>query len=391
MIFVAATSEGAQVAYTDRKRWLWLLSAIVPFTPAFSALMLVQTGWELFAVFPVVFYYVFVPLLDMLIGEDPENPPEAVVETMAGDQHYRRLLFLASFVLWANFLVVMIIVATVPMHPLAMLFLVVTAGFASGGGLTVAHELGHKANRADQIAARLVAALTGYGHFMIEHNRGHHVLVATPEDHASARLGESFFAFQMRELPGVWRHGIHLETERLKRKGLPFWHWRNEVLQGYLIAAVVAAVFITAFGWWMLPLLLIHHYVGWTMLSLANYVEHYGLKRQRKENGRYEPCEPRHSWNTNHIVSNLLLFHLQRHSDHHANPLRPYQALRNFEELPTLPSGYPGTFVLAIIPPLWRAVMDPKVMAWAGGDLSRTNLQPGMEAVYRDRFGASGT
>jgi alkane 1-monooxygenase len=140
----------------------------------------------------------------------------------------------------------------------------------------------------------------------------------------------------------------------------------------------------------MLPLLLVHHAVAWSQLTFANYVEHYGLKRQKRADGRYEPCQPHHSWNTNHRVSNLLLFHLQRHSDHHANPMRPYQALRNFDELPRLPSGYPGCYWLAAFPPLWFRVMDPKVIAWANGDLSRTNLDPVNAARYA-RFSAPDT
>jgi alkane 1-monooxygenase len=154
------------------------------------------------------------------------------------------------------------------------------------------------------------------------------------------------------------------------------------LLQAYAISLLIAAALIWAFGWITLPFLILHHFIGWLQLTQANYVEHYGLKRERKENGRYMPVEPRHSWNTNHIVSNLMLFHLQRHSDHHANPLRPYQALRNFSELPRLPSGYPGSYALAVVPPLWRRVMDPKVIAWAGGDISKVNVDPGRADHY---------
>ncbi|HMQ56982.1 MAG TPA: alkane 1-monooxygenase, partial [Rhizobiaceae bacterium] len=228
-------------------------------------------------------------------------------------------------------------------------------------------------DRAAQWGAKLSLAVTGYAHFSIEHNRGHHVEVATPGDAASARFGESVWRFMLREIPGALLRGWRLEGERLARKGLPFLHLRNDILQGYAITFGVTCALTAAFGWIMLPFLVLHHAQAWFSLTLANYVEHYGLLRQKLPNGRYEPCTPRHSWNTNHIVSNLLLFHLQRHSDHHANPLRPYQALRNFDELPRLPSGYPGSFLLAVVPPLWFAVMDPKVLAWAGGDMARVN------------------
>ena len=136
----------------------------------------------------------------------------------------------------------------------------------------------------------------------------------------------------------------------------------------------------------MLLFVVLHNLIGWFHLTTANYIEHYGLKREPRADGRYAPCEPRHSWNTNHIISHLMLFHLQRHSDHHANPLRPYPPLRSVEDLPTLPSGYPGTFLLASFPSLWFRVMDPKVMAWAGGDLGKTNLDLSRAKDYEARW-----
>jgi alkane 1-monooxygenase len=138
-----------------------------------------------------------------------------------------------------------------------------------------------------------------------------------------------------------------------------------------------------------LPFIVIHHFYAWYGLTQANYVEHYGLMRQRLPNGRYELPEPRHSWNTNHIYSNLISFHLQRHSDHHANALRPYQALRDFREVPRLPSGYPGSFGLAAIPPLWFKVMDPKLMEWAGGDLTKINVDPKRRERLYAKYGKS--
>jgi alkane 1-monooxygenase len=150
---------------------------------------------------------------------------------------------------------------------------------------------------------------------------------------------------------------------------------------------MIAATLFAMFGWIMAPFLLIHHFYGWYGLTQANYVEHYGLLRQKLTNGRYELCEPRHSWNTNHTYSNLISFHLQRHSDHHANALRPYQALRDFDNLPRLPSGYPGCFGMAAIPWLWFKVMDPKVMAWAGGDIAKVNIDPDKKDELYAKYG----
>ena len=143
------------------------------------------------------------------------------------------------------------------------------------------------------------------------------------------------------------------------------------------------------FGWIVLPFLLIQAVYGFSLLEVVNYLEHYGLRRQKLDSGRYERCQPRHSWNNNHTVTNLLLYQLQRHSDHHANPTRSYQALRHFDEAPQLPTGYAGMITLAYVPWLWYRVMDPKVVTHHDGDLSKAALQPGKEAKLMARYGTA--
>lgn len=377
MIFVAKTNENGTIEYRDTKRYLWLISVATPCVPGFAAIMLIYSANPLWALFPIAFYFGIVPLLDIIFGEDSDNPPEEVVEQLAEDQYYRILLFASIPILYGSFILAMMAIYFGNLPVWSALLIAISAGISSGGGLTMAHELGHKPNRLDQLGAKIILALSGYAHFCIEHNKGHHTQVATPEDPASARLGETIYAFALRELPGAAKRGWEAEAKRLSVKGFGFWSWRNDLLQGYAIAAIIASAIVGFAGWFILPFILVHHFSAWLQLTLANYVEHYGLMRQKRDSGKYEPCEPRHSWNTNHIVSNLMLFHLQRHSDHHSNPMRPYQTLRNFDELPRLPSGYPGSFVLASIPPLWRKVMDPKVMAWAGGDITKTNRVAG--------------
>jgi alkane 1-monooxygenase len=382
MIFVNQTQTGERIEYRDGKRYLWLLSVVSPAMPLLAVLLIAATGSPWFALLPVATYFGLVPLLDWLIGEDENNPPEEVIEALSADNFYRALLFASVPVFYASFLASAYAVANFGLPLWAMIAITIGAGVASGSGLTVGHELGHKPNSLDQWGAKVVNALTGYGHFCIEHNRGHHTMVATPEDPASARLGESIYRFALREIPGTAQRGWQMERERLAKKSLGFWTLKNDLFHSYAITVVVAALLIYSFGWTMLPFLVVHHITGWLQLTLANYVEHYGLMREKRPNGRYAPTEPHHSWNTNHIASNLMLFHLQRHSDHHANPLRPYQSLRNFKELPRLPSGYPGTYLLTLFPSLWRRVMDPKVRAWSGGDLTKANVQPGLEQRY---------
>ena len=145
---------------------------------------------------------------------------------------------------------------------------------------------------------------------------------------------------------------------------------------------------VIAFGWELIIFFLIHNLFGWLQLTSANYIEHYGLLRAKKPNGKYERCQPFHSWNANHFVSNLLLFQLQRHSDHHANASRSYQCLRSLDKLPELPTSYMGMYMLAYLPPLWFKVMDKRLLAvpHIDGDLSKVNMDPSKEAELRAKY-----
>jgi alkane 1-monooxygenase len=140
----------------------------------------------------------------------------------------------------------------------------------------------------------------------------------------------------------------------------------------------------------VLPYLLLQAVLGFSLLEVVNYLEHYGLLRQKKEDGRYQRCLPEHSWNSNNVASNVLLYHLQRHSDHHANPTRRYQALRHVDEAPQLPTGYAGMIVLAWFPPIWRRVMDPRLLEHYGGDVTRANIQPRKRDKILARYGRPG-
>jgi alkane 1-monooxygenase len=377
MAFTGQAEDGSTVTYKDGKRYLYIFSLFFPLVPTLSvALYFALGGNVLITLIPLLFVFGVIPAMDALIGEDTNNPPEEVVAAMAADNYYRYLLLATVPLFWIGFLATAALVGTQALPWWSIAALIVGVGTISGSCLTTGHELGHKHSGFDRLAAKVCNAVVGYAHFCIEHNRGHHVWVSTPEDPATSRMGQSIYAFAMRELPGTFRRGWEQEALRLSKRGKSAWSTDNEILQGYAITFAVAAVLVAIFGWLVAPFIVGHHFVGWYGLTQANYVEHYGLLRQKRPNGRYEPVAPRHSWNTNHIFSNLVTFHLQRHSDHHANPQRPYQALRDFADLPRLPSGYPGMFLLAAIPPLWFRVMNPRVMAWAGGDISKVNVEP---------------
>ena len=391
MVYVAQASDGRTITYRDGKRYAWLASLSAPVVPTVAVVAYFLSNanpWSL--LFPLLYTFTLVPLLDWVFGEDTHNPPEEVVAAMGRDQYYRVLLYVGIALLYANFFIVAWFIGTHALPWWAFLALTLGAGFSSSNALLLGHELGHKQNRADRMAAQIVNGLVGYGHFCIEHNRGHHVHVATPEDCASSRMGETIYRFMLREIPGALRRGWAAEHDRLAKLEQPLWSVHNEILQSWALTLVIAATLVVVFGAVMIPFLLIHHFYAWYGLTQANYVEHYGLLRQKLASGRYELTEPRHSWNTNHIYSNIVSFHLQRHSDHHANALRPYQVLRDFQDLPRLPSGYPGCFGLAAIPPLWFKVMNPRLLRWAGGDLSKINVDPARKAQLYARYGQAG-
>lgn len=388
-IYRAVDAEQGNVAYRDRKRWWWLLSVVYPLLPFLGIAAHATTGRQVTLGAPLLIGYVLMPLLDLLIGEDESIPPEAVVPELEDDRYYRWLT-------WAtvplHFVALIGCAWWVGTHDLAwwavLLFAYVT-GAGSGLGINTGHELGHKHSAIEQWLARLVLAVPAYGHFTVEHGRGHHRSVSTPEDHASSRMGESIYRFALRELPGGIRRAWQLEKVRLARQGLATWSVHNAMLQSYAITAVLQLGLLLAFGWVMLPFLAVHNVVAWWQLTSANYVEHYGLLRTRLPNGRYEAPQPHHSWNTNHLVTNLVLFQLQRHSDHHANPSRRYQSLRHFEHLPQLPNGYFGMFVLAYFPALWFRTMDPRLLALpqVDGDLDRVNVDPRRREALYERYG----
>ena len=377
------------ISYSDRKRHLWLISVFMPIFPLMGVFIFYRTGAEWTLCLPLMINYSLMPLLDWLIGSDSNNPPEELVPQLEADKYYRYLTYLTVPLHFVALFIFAYVVGTNDLSWWSILVTAIIAGGYSGLGINTAHELGHKQTGIEKLLAKITLAVPAYGHFCVEHNRGHHVLVATPDDPASSRLGESIYAFTLREIPGTFKRGWKLEKSRLQKQGKSSWSIDNDILQSYAMSAVLQGALIYAFGWIMVPFLAVHNFWAWYQLTSANYIEHYGLLREKKDNGRYERCQPYHSWNANFIMTNLALFHLQRHSDHHANPTRRYQSLRNFEDIPELPNGYYGMYLLAYIPWLWYRVMDHRVLALPHikGDLSKVNICPRKREQIFARYG----
>ena len=368
--------------WTDPKRHLWVLGAIIPLLP-FAARGLVEaSGQGLFWWFGPIFVFVIVPVVDLVVGRDGENPPEEMLRRLEENRYYRWVTYAFLPVQYAAFIWSCWALAEMDLSVSERVGLAVTLGCVGGIAINTAHELGHKRQDHERWFARIALAPTFYGHFFVEHNRGHHVRVATPEDPASARLGETVYEFWPRTIVGSLRNAWRLERVRLTRRGGSMWTWRNDILTAWAMSLVLWGALVLALGPRLLPYLVLQSLVGVLLLETVNYLEHYGLLRQRVDGGRYERVDPRHSWNSNNIATNVLLYHLQRHSDHHANPTRRYQGLRDDPHSPVLPTGYAGMVVLSLVPPVCRAVMDPLVLAHVHGDTARVNLHPRTRRRY---------
>jgi alkane 1-monooxygenase len=373
--------------WKDGKRYAWLLGLIVPLAPFMAWGLVEATGVGFFWFLgPLLVFGVF-PLLDLAIGVDADNPPDSVLKWLEQDRYYRWCTYAFIPLQYGGLVLACWLWADGGLSVVDSIGLALTMGVVSGIAINTAHELGHKRASNERWLSKVALAQSGYGHFFIEHNRGHHVRVSTPEDPASSRVGESFWEFLPRTVKGSVTSAWELEGVRLDRLGKRHLSLQNDVLNAWLMTVALFAVLTLVFGWVVLPYLLVQAVIGFSLLEVVNYLEHYGLLRQRREDGRYERTRPEHSWNSNNVASNVLLYHLQRHSDHHANPMRRYQALRHMDGAPQLPTGYAGMIVLAWFPPLWRRVMDHRLVEHYDGDVTRANIHPRTRAKVLKRWG----
>jgi alkane 1-monooxygenase len=389
MADVALGSTAAEPArWRDGKLFLWAFTLFIPslILLAYSLTKDYGEGWWWIA---IVVVFVIIPLLDFIAKDDDGNVPEELVPALENRPFYRWVTFGYLPLMAAGTVLCAWLWSHEQIGLLGRIGMIFAVGTVTGIGIANAHELGHKREAVETWWARMVLSFTGYGHFMVEHNRGHHVRVATPEDPASARLGESFYRFWSRSAFGGMRSGWKLEADRLRLRGKSVFSLRNDVLNAWLMTPVLFGALAVAFGPSVLLLLVAQAVWGFTLLEIVNYVEHYGLLRQRVAGGRYEAVNHRHSWNSNALMTNVFLLHLQRHSDHHAYPLRRYHVLRSYADSPQLPFGYATMIVISLVPPLWRRLMDQRVVDHYDGDVALANIHPAARAKYLARYASS--
>ncbi len=316
--------------------------------------------------------FILLPLFDLGVGKDTSNPSEDDFLKIQNDVYYKILTIVWAFLQLAFVLWSIWEISTKTYSLYEFLLFALSVGIVTGGiGITVGHELGHKSSKFEQFLSKMVYMTVCYMHFFIEHNFGHHVHVSTPTDHASSKKGQSFYQFYLKSVFGGMVSAWKIEKKRINKQGLPTIHYKNEMLW-YLVITSCFIGIIFALGsyfrgdlaWDVVGFFFLQSVVAFSLLELTNYIEHYGLERRQMSPGKYEKVLPIHSWNQNYLVSNAFLFQLQRHSDHHANAGRRYQALRHFEEAPQLPYGYEVMILVALVPRLWFRMMDPILNTW---------------------------
>lgn len=321
-------------------------------------------GWALLLP-PATAWWLFT-LLDSVLAPNRDNPDPTTDDS---ELFWYRLITLIWFPVQAILLFGLIwwSAQTNTLSGWEKLGLFFGMGVISGTiGIVYAHELLHQRNRAERWLGDLLLASVLYSHFRTEHLLVHHRHIGTPRDAVTARYNEGFHRFFWRVLTSCPRSAFRAEAALLARKNLPWWHRRNPFWRYAALQAAMLTLAAALGGWQGLGLFAFQALVAVWQLELTNYVEHYGLTRKYLGDGRYEHVMPRHSWNADHRATNWLLINLQRHSDHHYRPDRRFPLLQTYapDEAPQLPYGYPLMTLAALVPPIWRRVMNPKVRAW---------------------------
>lgn len=339
----------------------YLIAYIAPLA-AFLGIYL-QGAWSFSAVYVA---FGLIPALDALAPKSAYNYKPEEESARLSNLFFDLLLYLNIPILFGLIGYYFNTIAGGGLAGYEVLGITLSVGIIVGTiGINVAHELGHRDTWHEQSMAKILLLTAQYMHFFIEHNRGHHKNVATEEDPASARLGETLYAFWLRSVTGSYRNAWRLERERLEKKGKKAWSWQNEMVRFTVFQLSYLLAIGLVWGWHMPFYALAIAATGFLLLESVNYIEHYGLRRQKLPNGRYERVSPRHSWNSDHELGRIFLYELTRHSDHHYKATRKYQVLRHFDDSPQMPAGYPAAILLSLAPPLWFRVMDEKAKAAA--------------------------
>lgn len=328
--------------------------------PASGFLAVYHQGYWSYATIVVAF--VMLPIIEQIVPRSTDNYDTETAHKKSSQWIFDLLLFLNLPIIigLASYLFYTVQHNLTSTNELIGLYL--SVGIVLGAcGINVAHELGHKSPKLHKIAAQALLMPCLYMHFYIEHNRGHHLHVATPKDPATSRKGENLYFFWLRSTSMSYIGAWSLEAKRLKKSTLVEKIIYNQMVHFTIVQTAYLATVLLVFGMPALVAAITIALVSFLLLETINYIEHYGLRRNKKPNGRYERVMPRHSWNSNHELGRIMLYELTRHSDHHYLANKKYQVLDHHDDSPQLPLGYPASMIMALFPPIWFAVMNKKL------------------------------
>jgi alkane 1-monooxygenase len=336
-------------------KYLTVFTAIIT-----GIISLTQHGLLTFAT--PLYAFFLVPLFELFVPVDEKNLSAAEEEMIKNDPIYDYLVYAIVPLQWSMIILFLFTIQDPTLTTLEIIGRTLSLGVGCGAlGINVAHELGHRVNKSEQLMAKILLLSSLYMHFFIEHNRGHHKNVSTDEDPASSRYGESLYAFIPRSMIMGYLSAWKIEAKQMRKEGRSVLSIHNEMIQYQLIQAALLVAILLIFG--LMPMLYfwIAATIGAISLEIVNYIEHYGLRRKKTGENSYERTLPIPSWNSSHVVGRLILFELSRHSDHHYKASRKYQVLKHYEEAPQMPTGYPGMMLLSTIPPLWFYIMHKRI------------------------------
>lgn len=304
------------------------------------------------------------PLLDSIIGRDTSNPTDKKQNVFESEKLYKMMTMLSVpvhliVIFWGAY-----VFCYGDLSFMEQIGVIISVGITSNIlGLSAAHEMAHRVNgKIEVLLSKIIYGSIWYMHFGIEHVVGHHRWVATPRDPATALIGESIYKFLPKSIFGGFKSAWDFEANRMKKKNKPVWRMGNPMVVAVVAQGIYTVLFAVLFGGLGILFLFAHNFIAIFLLEITNYGVHYGLLRKEVEPGKFEPVRPWHSWNSSNWLSNHFLFNIQRHSDHHYKPGTRYHLLRHYNNVPQLPTSYAGMILMAIIPALWRKIMDKRVL-----------------------------
>jgi alkane 1-monooxygenase len=344
------------------------IKKVLPYFTSFILFILALMAFQksgLWCWVPLIFTFGIIPAAEFLLKPVPSNNDPDQEATLKNHRIFDFILYAAAAL---HLILLVLFISNISSwnNTIDLAGRVVSMGILCGVfGINLAHELGHRTNSLDRTLSKVLLLTSLYMHFYIEHNKGHHTRVSTPDDPASARFGESIFKFWIRSITGSYLSAWHIAQSDAKKSGSESYFLFNEMLLFQIIQILFLAGIWYYFGYQAIIGFVVAAVIGALLLESVNYIEHYGLSRKITEESRFERVQPHHSWNSDHILGRWMLFELSRHSDHHFLASRKYQILKSYQHVPQMPTGYPGMILLAMVPPLWFKIMHSRINQYA--------------------------